>query len=317
MGIRVTVPASAANLGPGFDTLGLALSLHNDFLLHEDDRVTVMIEGEGAHSLDRSRENVVVRGALAVYETAGRPFRGLSVSMKNQIPPSRGLGSSAAAWLGGIIGANALLGAPLPAEEILALAARKEGHPDNVAAAFLGGLTVSCWNDDRVEAVKLSVSSTLSWVVFIPEVTGSTAEARAILPERVSRADAVFNVSRACLLLAALEGGRADLLPLAMDDRLHQPYRRRLFPWMEAIMAAARAAGALGSVLSGAGPSILAVVSGNPEPVRRAINDALPSLCLAGRAEVIAVDQAGARSEPESARPTPRGERPKKAVDEV
>ena len=305
--IKVTVPASAANLGPGFDTLGLALSLYNEILLEEDDRVTVMIEGEGAHSLDRSRENVVVRGALAVYETAGRPFRGLNVSMKNQIPPSRGLGSSAAAWLGGIIGANALLGAPLEAEEVLTLAARKEGHPDNVAAAFLGGLTVSCWNDDRVEAVKLSVSSTLSWVVFVPEVTGSTAEARAILPERVSRADAVFNVSRACLLLAALERGRVDLLPLAMDDRLHQPYRRRLFPWMDAVMAAARAAGALGSVLSGAGPSILSVVNGNPEPVRRAINDALPSLCLAGKAEVIAVDQVGARSEPELARPTPRG----------
>lgn len=305
--IKVTVPASAANLGPGFDTLGLALSLYNEILLEEDDRVTVMIEGEGAHSLDRSRENVVVRGAWEVYETAGRPFRGLRVSMKNQIPPSRGLGSSAAAWLGGIIGANALLGAPLPAEEVLTLAARKEGHPDNVAAAFLGGLTVSCWNDHRVEAVKLSVTSSLSWVVFIPEVTGSTAEARALLPDTVSRADAVFNVSRACLLLAALQGGRVDLLSLAMDDRLHQPYRRRLFPWMEAIMAAARAAGALGSVLSGAGPSILAVVNGDPEPVRRAINEALPSLSLAGRAEIIAVDHSGARSEPELARHLPPG----------
>jgi homoserine kinase len=298
--IRVTVPASAANLGPGFDTLGLALSLYNQILLEEDDRVTVAIEGEGAEVLDRTEQNVVVRGAQAVYQKAGKPFRGLRVAMWNQIPPSRGLGSSAAAWLGGIVGANALLGSPLSRDEMLTLAARQEGHPDNVAAAFLGGLTASCWSGDRVIAVTLPLASALSWVVFIPDLHGSTAEARAVLPDMVPRADAVFNVGRACLLLAALQEGRSDLLSLAMDDRLHQPYRVKLFPWMEAVMAQARAAGAVGSVLSGAGPSILAVVNGDPGRVAEAITRALPALSLTGRAEVLTVDRLGARYDQES-----------------
>ncbi|HLC42098.1 MAG TPA: homoserine kinase [Methylomirabilota bacterium] len=297
--IRVTVPASAANLGPGFDTLGLALALHNEILLEEDQQVTVTIAGEGARTLPRSEQNVVVRGARAVYQALGRPFRGLRVSMRNQIPPSRGLGSSAAAWLGGIVGANALLGDVLDADQVLALAAQQEGHPDNVAAAFLGGLTVSCWNNDRIAAVKLPVAASFSWVVCIPDRAGSTAEARALLPETVSRADAVFNVSRACLLLAALSQGRQDLLTVAMDDRLHQPYRRKLFPWMDAVMAEARSAGALGSVLSGAGPSILSVVDRNPEHVADAIRKLLPALSLSGRVEVVAVDLRGAHAEHE------------------
>ncbi|MFQ5897451.1 MAG: homoserine kinase [Candidatus Methylomirabilia bacterium] len=287
------MPATSANLGPAFDALGLALALHNEVTLEPADSVVVTIEGEGASQLDRTANNVVVRGARAVYELVGRRFTGLKVACVNRIPPSRGLGSSAAAWLGGIAGANALLGEPLDGQGLLDLAASREGHPDNVAAALLGGLTVSCWNGGKVLAVSLPVPVEISWVVLAPEVEGSTAEARAVLPQSVPRADAVFNLQRVALFLGGLQLKRQDLLAVAMEDRLHQPYRRRLFPWMEAVVAAARAAGAIGCVLSGAGPSLLAAAPHSPEAVGRAMERALAQAGVQGRAHVLKVDRAG------------------------
>jgi len=298
MRVRVRVPATSANLGPGFDALGLALALHNEIVLEESDRVSVAVDGEGAGRLDTGADNVVCRGVRMAFEAAGRPFRGASIHCVNRIPLSRGLGSSAAAWVGGLVGANALLGEPLARDAVLALAAKAEGHPDNVAAAVLGGLTVSCAEGDRVAAVSLTVPADLRWVVLVPEMEVSTREARAVLPDSVPRADAVFNVQRVSLLLAALGAGRADLLDLAMQDRLHQPYRQRLFPWMERVTTAAREAGALGAVLSGAGPCILAAVRGASERVARAMEEALRQAGVSGKSIDLAVDTAGARWEP-------------------
>jgi homoserine kinase len=214
----------------------------------------------------------------------------------NRIPAARGLGSSAAAWVGGLLAGNALLGAPLTRETVLRLAARSEGHPDNVAAAVFGGLTISCATPDGVTAIPLPVPPSLAWVVLVPGVTSSTAEARALLPAAVPRADAVFNVQRVALLLASLQAGRPAALATALDDRLHQPYRLKLFPWMPEVAAAARAAGALGCVLSGAGPSLLAVVAGDGHAVGRAMEAALRGAGLPGAARVLDVDAAGATS---------------------
>jgi len=291
--VRVRVPASSANLGPGFDTLGLALGLHNEVAMEEDESVSVTIEGEGAARLPRNDENVVVRGARALFDLAGRPFRGIKVALVNRIPPGRGLGSSAAAWLGGVVGANVLLGDPLPRDEILQLAARQEGHPDNVAAALLGGLTVACRVGDRVVAVSLPVPADLQWVVLIPELESSTADARAVLPRTVSHQDAVFNVGRACLFVGGLLSGRPDLFGAAMEDRLHQPYRHRLFPWMDAVATGARSAGAIGCVLSGAGPSLLAVVRERGDDVSKAMESALHRAGIRGSARTLSVDRAG------------------------
>ena len=227
------------------------------------------------------------------FEAAGRPFRGAAIHCVNRIPLSRGLGSSAAAWVGGLAGANALLGDPIDRQGLVALAARAEGHPDNVAAAVLGGLTVSCADGPAVAAVSLPVPPALRFVVLVPELESATREARAVLPDEVSRADAVFNVQRVSLLLAALASGRIDLLSTAMHDRLHQPYRLRLFPWMDAVAAAAREAGALGCVLSGAGPSMLAVVPGAADAVARAMAETLAGAGLAGRALELEVDLDG------------------------
>jgi homoserine kinase len=294
MRIGVRVPATSANLGPGFDVLGLALGLYNDIVYEEADRVSITVEGEGAGRLDPGAGNVVARAARMAHEAAGRSFTGAAIHCVNRIPVARGLGSSAAAWVGGLVAANATLGSPLDRDAVLALACRAEGHPDNVAAALLGGLTVSCVSGERVTAVSLPVPAALGWVVLVPGIESATREARALLPDTVTRADAVFNLQRTGLLLAALASGRVDVLAVAMEDRLHQPQRQALFPWMEAARRAALDAGALGCVLSGAGPSLLAAVSGAAQPVARAMEGALSLAGVAGRALLLPVDSGGA-----------------------
>jgi homoserine kinase len=295
--VHVRVPATSANLGPGFDALGLALALYNDVTATEADEVAVTVEGEGSARLPRTGDNVVARGVRQAYQAAGRPFKGVALTCVNRVPTARGLGSSAAAWVGGLVAGNALLGGPLSREALLTLAARAEGHPDNVAAALLGGLTVSCaLGDGRISAVSLPVPGAVRWVALVPEMTSATAEARSVLPASVPRADAVFNVQRVSLLLAGLQAGRLDVLDAALDDRLHQPYRLRLFPWMPAVADAARAAGALGCVLSGAGPSLLAAVRDDAEVVARSMEGALAAAGVRGRAWAFAVDTEGAVS---------------------
>jgi homoserine kinase len=292
--VQVRVPASTANLGPGFDALGLALALYNEVTAQEADAISVTVEGEGIGKVPTGERNVVVRGVRAAYEAAGRRFAGCAVRCLNRIPLARGLGSSAAAWVSGLVAGNALLGSPLDRAALLTLAARAEGHPDNVAAALYGGLTVSCSGPNEVTAVSLPVPPNLRWVVLVPEITSSTAEARAVLPPTVPRADAVFNVQRVALLLASLQADRTDGLRVALEDRLHEPYRLSLFPWMPDVVAAARRAGALGCVLSGAGPAVLAVVAGDGQDVAAAMEAALRRARIAGGARALAVDGHGA-----------------------
>jgi homoserine kinase len=292
--VRVRVPASTANLGPGFDALGLALALYNEVTARETDTISVTVQGEGAGKVPTGEQNVVARAVRAVYEAAGRRFPGCALTCLNRIPLARGLGSSAAAWVGGLLAGNALLGSPLDRSAVLTLAARAEGHPDNVAAALYGGLTVSCSGPGGTTAVSLPVPGHLRWVVLIPEITSATAEARAVLPQTVPRADAVFNVQRVAFLLASLQADRPEGLRLGLQDRLHEPYRLSLFPWMPDVATAARQAGALGCVLSGAGPSLLAVVSGDAQAVTVAMETALRSAGIAGGARTLGVDGQGA-----------------------
>jgi len=295
MRVHVRVPATSANLGPGFDALGLALALYNEVEAHEADGVTVTVQGEGEGQLSSGAENIVARGVRLAFEAAGQPFKGVALRCVNRVPTARGLGSSAAAWVGGLVAGDALLGGVLMRDELLALAARAEGHPDNVCAALLGGLTVSCVDDDgRITAVSLPVPDGLAWVVLVPATTASTAEARAVLPRSVPLRDAVFNVQRVALLLAGLQARRPDALVAALEDRLHQPYRRAVFPWMPSVAECARRAGALGCVLSGAGPSLLALVSGDGHAVARAMEAALRVAGVEGRAQTYTVDTSGA-----------------------
>jgi homoserine kinase len=258
--IRVRVPATTSNLGPGFDALGLALRVYNSLELDAADTPSIDVAGEGEASLPRDTSHLAYRAALAAVDAAGRRGapRAFRLRQHNCIPLARGLGSSAAAIVGGAAAANALLGGPLDRGALIDLAAGIEGHPDNVAPAVLGGL-VACVTAETgtIRTVRL-VPKRLPVIIAIPEFAVSTAEARRLLPRDVPFGDAVFNVTRTALLVAALVDGRMDLLDDATRDRLHQPYRTRLVPGLEAVFAAARGAGAYGVALSGSGPAVVA-----------------------------------------------------------
>lgn len=256
--VKVTVPATSANLGAGFDCLGLAVTLYNEFTL-QPSRVLHITALDGA-PVPTGAGNLVYRSARALYEKAGRPLTGLSITERNTIPMARGLGSSSSCIVAGVVGANALLGEPFTREELLSLATELEGHPDNVAPALLGGFVASVREGESVCAVKKTVDATLAFGAFVPDFRLLTAQARAALPAAVPHAEAVYNLSRAALAADAFCGGRRELLPIVTGDKLHQPYRLALIEGGEAVFTLARAAGALAVYISGAGPTIMAVV---------------------------------------------------------
>ena len=262
--VRVRVPATSANLGPGFDALGLALSLYDDVVVRVTDEpgLTVDVAGMGAASVARNQRNLVVRAMFAAFKQLGGRPRGLEVVCANRIPHSRGLGSSAAAIVAGVVAARALVAGGnerMPDDAALALASELEGHPDNVAACLLGGLTVAWADNDGGHSMSLPVAAALSPVAFIPGTSSSTKAARRLLPEAVPHSDAARNAGRAALLVAAL-GGRLDLLMVATEDRLHQDYRAPAMPRTAALVAELRADG-IPAVVSGAGPTVLALTT--------------------------------------------------------
>lgn len=272
--VSVKVPATTANLGPGFDTLGMALSLYNFIELEETanhQRLNIDIRGEGADTLPRDEDNAVWTAVNQLFDLCGYQPSGIRLRLFNQIPIARGLGSSAAAIVGGLTAANALLGGRLPGEELLSIANRLEGHPDNVAAALHGGIVVAGVAGDKVVWRKINLPSQLEAVVAVPEFELSTAQACSVLPSQVPFADAVFNLGRACLLALALAQEDLEAVGELMEDRLHQPYREVLIPGLRDVFKAARAAGALGAALSGAGPAVLALTRGNGKAVGQAM----------------------------------------------
>jgi homoserine kinase len=289
--IHVQVPASSANLGPGFDAVGLALALYDDVMARiGDDGVMLDVAGEGADAVPRDESNLVVRSIRAVFERFGGQPRGIELVCANRIPHGRGLGSSAAAIVAGLLIGRALVvggDTNLPDADVLALAADLEGHPDNVAPCLLGGLTVAWTAGGRVDALRLGVASVVSPVLVIPPTAASTDEARSLLPGQVPHVDAVFNTSRAALLVAALTERPEALLP-ATDDRLHQPYRAEAMGDSAALLAKLRASG-LPAVISGAGPAVLVLARGPDEA------GAAAAQAPAGwRVERVAIDPAGA-----------------------
>jgi homoserine kinase len=265
--VRVRVPATSANLGPGFDALGLALTLYNEVHLTGwaapgFPPLTVSVQGEGAGRIPLDRTNLVVRCVERVFSRHKKKLPSLVLRLVNRIPLARGLGSSSAAIAGGIAAANRALGGPMALEEMVFLASQIEGHPDNVTPALAGGFCVAVVSGDKVTYAGWNdpaLFKGLKAVAAVPDFELSTARARRVLPARVPLGDAVFNVARSSLLVGALASRRWGLLAQAMDDRLHQPYRKNLVPGLDEALAAARRAGALGACLSGAGPTVLAL----------------------------------------------------------
>ncbi len=289
----VSVPASTANLGPGFDCLGLALALRNTVELYEAKQgLEIDVEGEGEDRIALDTTNLIVRAAEAVFAKVGRRPEGLRVHAVNGIPIGSGLGSSSAAIVGGVAAANALVDGRLGRDELLRLAHELEGHPDNVAAALFGGLTLVSASGEELLARALPVPA-LKVALALPEVRLSTAEARAALPAQVALKDAVFNIGRALFTVQALTQGDYDLLRFAMADRLHQPYRKALIPGFDAVVMEARKAGAAAVALSGAGPALVAFAPDRHWDIAAAMKAAFEANSLACRTFVLPVDRQG------------------------
>jgi homoserine kinase len=289
--VHVRVPATSANLGPAFDAASLALALYDDTVARiGDDGLVLDVAGEGADEVPRDDSHLVARAMRTVFERLGGQPRGIELVCANRIPHRRGLGSSAAAIVAGVLLGRALVvggDTALPDAHVLALAAELEGHPDNVAACLLGGLTIAWSGDGGTEAVRLEPDPAVSPVLFVPPATASTDEARDLLPEQVPYADAAFNVARSALLVTALTA-RPDTLLAATDDRLHQPYRAASIGESAALLSKLRATG-LPAVISGAGPTVL-VLGRTPAEVGAALEQAPDGW----RAEEVAVAHRGA-----------------------
>lgn len=261
--VVVRVPGTSANCGPGFDCLGLAATIYNDLdlTLLEDETLTVEASGDGAETIPTDDKNIIWRAARMVIERSGNgeKFKGGVLRMENRVPMSRGLGSSAAAIVAGLFAANEILDKPFSRNDILKFATEIEGHPDNVAPAIFGGFTVSTVdNRGQVQTFSFLPKIKLKLVVAVPDFPLSTRIARQVLPKSVPLKDAVFNVGRASMLIAALINGKEKFLAGAFDDALHQPYRTKLVPGMQEVFSAGKKAGALGVCLSGAGPCVIA-----------------------------------------------------------
>jgi homoserine kinase len=294
--VSVSVPASTANLGAGFDCLALALDLYNTVDFEEiESGLEITVEGEGAGQVPRDETNLIIRAAERVFAHVGRRPRGLRVRAVNGIPLGSGMGSSASAAVGGLAAANALVAGNLNRADLLRLAYELEGHPDNAAAAIYGQLTlVSATEDDWL--VRSLAIAPMQMVIALPEIQLSTAEARAALPAQVPLKDAVFNIGRALFTVQALVEGDQVLLRQAMADKLHQPYRRKLITGYEAVEAAALQAGALAVALSGAGPALIAFTAGNWQPlIAAAMQRAFEAHGVRCRTFVAGVDGEGVR----------------------
>ena len=293
MHITIRVPATSANLGPGFDSLGLALDLWNETVITLAIEYSVQISGEGRERLSPGENNLIIRSAQRLAEIVGKRLPPFHLDCVNRIPLSSGLGFSAAAKLTGLLGANSLLGKPLSKTEILNLGTEMEGHPDNVAPALLGGLVVSAMDGKNVLARKLEIAP-IHITVVLPDVHISTQQARAALPDQVTMKDAVHNISRTVLVMEAFRNGDFELLGKAMTDTLHQPYRLPLIPGAQEAMNAAKEAGAAAVALSGAGPSLIAFSSNTEESIGEAMKGAFQSAGCSARVFVLKVCQEGA-----------------------
>ena len=259
-------------MGLDLTRLGLALDLWNEaeFVATNDKKISLSLAGEGVDQLPTDANNAIVDAALQVYDLAGKPCPGLRIHCVNRVPLGSGLGSSSAAMLTGLLGANALLGEPFTREKILKLAIENEGHPDNVAPAMLGGLVASIIHDSHVVSLRLTLTSQRTPIhitVVLPEFDFPTKQARAILPKQIDRKDAIYNISRAVIVTEAFRVGDLKMLGEAMTDRLHQPYRLPLIPGAQAAMDAMKQAGAAAVALSGAGPSLIAFSAQNEKAI--------------------------------------------------
>ena len=288
---HVQIPATSANLGSGFDAIGLALNYFNDIYFAEDaaaDRISIEIEGLGKGEITTDfNDNMVGKAMQAVAEKCGRPLPAGTLTLVNKIPPGRGLGSSSAALVGGIVLADALLEAKMTQDEMLAMATALEGHPDNVAPALCGGLAISIMEGGKTMTNVIPLDDDLSFITVSPDVEVFTEDARAVLPAEIDYKSAVFNVSRVSFLVSSFVTKQYDRLQYGLQDKLHVPYRIGLIPGGESVLKAAVAAGALGATISGSGSTLIAFATEREEEIMKAMVDAFAAAGLASEGHIL------------------------------
>lgn len=297
--VIVTVPGTTSNVGPGFDCLGAALTLYNRFqFTRAESGLQIDVTGAEADRVVLDESNLAYKSFLKFFDHIGKPVPGLHLSIELQVPLSRGLGSSATAIVGGLVGANVLAGSPLTQEQVMELAIAIEGHPDNVVPALLGGCRLAAESDGEWTICELPCHPDIAFVLGVPDFEVSTAEARRVLPQEYSRADAIFNMAHLGLLVRALETGNADWLRSALKDRIHQPYRKSLMHGFDAVREGAIAAGAYELVISGAGPTLLAIAHPSQGvPIAQAMQAAWATQSIQSEVKVLKIDSTGTQIE--------------------
>lgn len=296
--VTVTVPATTANIGVGFDCLGAALTMTNEFqfeVVDSDTQLKITVEGEEAHKVGTGESNLIYRSLVQLYQHIEQTPPPLEITIKLGVPLSRGLGSSATAIIGGLLGANSLAGHPLSQGEIMKMAIAIEGHPDNVVPALQGNCILSVEDQGEWQISPIPWHQDIMPIVAIPNFELSTREARSVLPTEYSRRDAIFNISRMGLLIRGLETNNPAWLKTALADKLHQPYRQQLIQGYQDVQQAALGAGAYGMVISGAGPTLLALTA--PEQVDQVVvsmRTAWQSLGIESQVRSLAINSSGA-----------------------
>ncbi len=291
------IPASTTNLGPGFDVLGLALQLYSTITLDiTGNSSEVVVSGIDEDKIPSSTDHIAFQAVELIYQRSGIPIpNGLKLTIANGIPAIRGLGGSGTAILGGLLTANVICGNKFTPSEILNFASVIEGHPDNVAASLYGGLVISVQEKEHIHTIQLKCDPNLNVVLAIPDFTLSTKKARNVLPKTVDFADAIYNISRSSLLVASIATGKLDMLSVAMNDKIHQPYRSSLIPGFDDVVEAATSAGALSIALSGAGPTIAAYCTQNMDKVGSKMRTVLQKHNISCEIKVLAADLEGAK----------------------
>lgn len=293
--VEVKIPATSANIGAGFDCLGLALGLYNYVWAEETDSgLNIEIKDESSDYLPTDERNLVHRSMMAVYKKVGVKPKGLHIILENNIPVTRGLGSSAAGIVGGLLAADALTGSNLDKHQLLNMASAIEGHPDNAAPAIFGGMTVNVTANGDIKGVKTELPDDLKFAAFIPDFFLATKKSRSVLPRKVSMRDAVFNTGRSALLVGSLMTRNYGNIRTAVDDRLHQKFRKKLIPHIDDVFEYAYRSGALGVYLSGAGPTVVAMVKADDTKFEKQMQEYLRKQLKNWQLHMLDADNVGA-----------------------
>lgn len=289
--IKVSVPATSANMGPGFDCMGIALNIYNTFTIEETNQGLYI---SGCPEELCNKNNLIYKSMLECFKVIGYQPKGYNIAIETNVPLSRGLGSSATCIVGGVLAANEIAGGPLNKEKLLQIATKIEGHPDNIAPALLGGMVLSIIEEENILYNKVQLFNGLKFCALIPNFPLSTHQSRKVLPKKVSYQDAVYNVAHSSLFVSALINGNYAILPYACQDQLHQPYRGKLIANYQDIVDQCKKLNSLCSFLSGAGPTIMAILPQEEDAFIPSIKEYLATLPHDWKALELQIDAIGA-----------------------